>query len=776
MYRSTASLLAALVAVAAAVTAQQPPPREPTTPAEERADSPEERAQVEVDEVAGATTAPRRFRVEPASSPIVIDGVLDEAAWQQAEVIPLPFEYFPADNVPAPVVTEARVTFDRSHVYVSFRALDPEPSAIRANLMDRDSINTFVQDDHVVFMIDPFDDERRAFQFRVNPLGVQADAIFSQIEGVEDFSWDIIWESAGRITEEGYVVEAAIPTNQLRFPAGGEPQTWGFDLGRSWPRSVRHRLSATPRDRNNNCLLCQVAKLTGFRGLEPGLNLELDPTVTARRTDTHDAFPEGGLQSGDEDFQPGLTARWGVTPSITLNATINPDFSQVEADVAQLAVNERFALFFPEKRPFFLEGIDFFATPIDAVFTRSVVNPDWGLKVTGKQGRHAGGAFVTRDEVDTLVIPSNQGSAFALLEDEITAGVLRYRRDVGSNSTLGVLYAGREGDGYHNRVGGVDGFLRFGPTDEVRFQYLRSDTLYPGGLAAAFGQSLESFDDDALRVQYNHNQRSWFTQLRWEDLGPGFRADSGFVPRVDVRTASGVGGYVFWPDPGAWWNRADVALSVVRTENHAGDLTDERYDLAGSISGPRQSFLQLSLENNSERVGEVLYQGMRRAESYFEIQPTGAGKYTLYLDYGETVDYANNRPGDVFVAVPSAELKLGRHVNTRLQHTLQRLEVEGGELFEAHLSQLRVVYNFSVRSFLRAIVQYTDIARDPRLYLSPVEPQTETVFTQLLFSYKLNAQTVLFVGYSDNHLGLDRVDLTQTDRTFFVKVGYAWTL
>ena len=194
----------------------------------------------------------KHYTVSPATSKIKVDGVLDEDAWKHAALIKLPYEWFPGDNIPAPVDTDCLVTFDRSHLYVAFRCFDPEPKKIRAHLMDRDAIDTFIQDDHVLFQVDTFNDERRGFQFRVNPLGVQAEANFSELEGYEDFSWDAIWDSAGKITAFGYVVEVAIPFNQLRFPRTREKQTWGFSASRSYPRVVRHRMISHVRDRNKN--------------------------------------------------------------------------------------------------------------------------------------------------------------------------------------------------------------------------------------------------------------------------------------------------------------------------------------------------------------------------------------------------------------------------------------------------------------------------------------------------------------------------------------------
>lgn len=724
---------------------------------------------------AAATPVAPSFRVVRATSKIVVDARLDEQAWRDASVIPIAYEWFPGDNVRPPVETEARVTFDESNIYVSFRALDPRPREIRANLMDRDSIETFVQDDHVTVMIDPFNDERRAFQFRVNPFGVQADAIFSQNEGVEDFSWDIIWSSAGRITEDGYIVEVAIPVNQIRLPRAAGEQTWGVELGRSYPRSVRHRISANPRSRNNTCVLCQVNKLTGFAGFEAGRNLEVDPTLTAVRSDK--ATTAGGpLEGGDQQIEPGVSVRWGVTPSTTINATVNPDFSQVEADAAQLSENERFALFFPEKRPFFLEGIDFFATPVNAVFTRTVADPSAGLKVTSKTGPHAVGLFVTRDEVNQLTIPSNQGSGFAFLDEQVTAAVGRYRRDIGADSTIGVLYAGREGAGYHNRVGGFDGFFRLSGADELRVQYLRSDTQYPGAISRDFGQSADAFAGDAIRVAYNHASRNWLWSAGYDDFDPRFRADSGFVPRVDVRTLNGSLARRFWGGPGDWLSNWSAGVNGFRTEDHRGQLTDDRVAATSSFSGPKQSFLNVTVERNAIFYRSRMHEDMLRAKVYFEMQPGAIGKVSLFVDAGETVDFANNQPADVFLVTPSVEMKLGRHVNMQLGNVTQQLDVAGGRLSRTSINQARLVYNFNVRTFVRAIVQHQDVSREPARYNFPVQARSESLFSQLLFSYKVNPQTVLFVGYSDNYFGVGDIDLSQTGRTFFVKLGYAWIL
>jgi hypothetical protein len=717
-------------------------------------------------------SAIHRFEVSPATGPIKIDGVLDEPAWAAATVIDLPYEWFPGNNVKPQVETKGLITFDNENLYVAFKAYDPEPSAIRARLIDRDAIGNFIQDDAVGFSIDTFNDERRAFQFRVNPLGVQVDGVFSEIDSREDFAWDAIWDSQGRITEEGYVVEVAVPFRQIRFPRTTGPQTWGIELFRNYPRNVRYRISSRHTDRAKDCILCQENKISGFQGITPGRNLEVTPTVTTTRTDTLDSFPNGRLEDGDEELEPGVTARWGITPNMTLNATINPDFSQVEADVAQLAINTRFALFFPEKRPFFLEGADLYLTPLEAVFTRTVAEPRWGAKLNGKEGLNAFGLFVSQDRINNLIIPSNQASSFAFLDEDVNAGVLRYRRDIGERSALGIVYTGRESDDYHNHVGGLDGFLRFTDSDTVRVQYLRSDTLYPEDVSVAFDQSRDAFGGYGLQAQYDHFAKVWKAFVRYQDLDPGFRADSGFIPRVDVRTGEAQYERIFYGTKESWYAQASLGLRGLRTENHDGLLTDQNFELFGTLNGPKQSALTVNLEHNKEFFDGVTFD-VDRQRLFFQFNPTGRLRVAFASRFGDEIDYDNTRPGDATVLEGLVQMRVGRSLDVTLDYLIRQLDVDGGELFDARLAQSTVVYQFNVRTFVRAVLQYQDLNRNTDLYLRPVRPEEKDFFGQFLFSYKLNPQTVLFLGYTDSRFGVQGVDLTQTDRTFFLKVGYA---
>lgn len=719
----------------------------------------------------------QNYTVAAATSEIKIDGVLDEKAWEDAVVIKVPYEWLPGDNIPAPVDTDCLVTFNTHNFYVAFRCYDPEPSKIRAHLMDRDAIDTFIQDDHISMMIDTFNDERRGFQFRANPLGVQADANFSESEGYEDFSWDAIWDSKGKITEWGWALEIAIPFNQLRFPRTEDVQTWGFSVERSYPRNVRHRMTSHRRDRDVTCIICQFNKITGIQGISPGLNIELDPTLTTIRTDNRENFPQdpgAEMVNGKVDPDPGITARWGITPNLILNAAVNPDFSQVEADVRELEVNTRFVIRYPEKRPFFLEGADFFLTPIEAVFTRTVADPDGGLKVTGKIGRNAFGIFGTYDRLNNLLFPSNQGSSSTAVEQGVGSGVFRYRRDIGRTSNIGLLYTGRVSEDYYNHVAGIDGFFQISRTKQFRIQYLHSETKYSDEIAADFGQKTGANGGDALFAEFLHFGRKWIYYLMYDDFHPDFRADYGYIPRVDMRRGLGRVGYTFWGKQGDWFNQIRILLTGSMVYDHEGDLKDRNFDITAQYQGPLQSAVAAQYQRSREfYIGE--YYDLNQVVFITEIKPMGGLRLNAVVQYGDTIDYSNARQAIGLNLLPSIEFSLGRHINVNLQHAFQRLTLEGEEIFTANLSQVKLIYNFSVRTFIRLIVQYLDLARNPNLYLFPVPDKTQTVFTQFLFSYKLNPQTVLFIGYSDNYLGLSNIDITQTNRTFFVKLGYAWT-
>jgi hypothetical protein len=697
-----------------------------------------------------------RYRVPLTSGAIRVDGVLDEPAWDEALRLELRYEVRPAENLQPPVETVCLLLYARSHLFVAFLAEDPEPSRVRAHYSDRDSA---WDDDFVGIVLDTFNDRRRAFGFYSNPLGVQTDAIETDTGEEFDPSWDAIWDSSGRVTQEGYTVELAIPWSSLRFAKGQGDKIFGFDLVRSYHREVSHHIGFFARDRNRSCYLCQAKELIGFAGVSPGLNVELDPTLTVGRRDERPEFPEGPVVDGDMDTELGLSARWGVTPSLSLNGALNPDFSQVEADVAQLDVNERFALFFEEKRPFFLEGSDYFATPLRIVHTRAITDPSWGVKLTGKERGNALGIILTEDERPGLLLPGNQRSTFLWLDEDVTAGVARWRMDLGKTSTIGLLATDRRGGSYRNSVFGADGLLRIGDKQTLIFQALRSTT--------------PEDDGSALFLSYARKSRNWEAWAEYEDISDDFRADLGFMPRVDIREQQGGIRRLWWSDGSEWYSKVRLTLLGLRAEDHSGLLTDQSLSVVFDYEGPRQSDLHFHPTFNKEYFEGRLYD-LDGGHFSFSVKPTGDLRIGLFGVWGGAIDYVNFRPADIGRLGSDLTWLLGRHLALGLQHERERLEVAGGRLFEANLTQSRIVYQFSRRAFLRAILQYLDLERNADLYLEEVEESDRELFTQLLFSYKINPQTLFFLGYSDNRLGDQAADLTLRDRTLFVKLGYAW--
>ena len=470
----------------------------------------------------------------------------------------------------------------------------------------------------------------------------------------------------------------------------------------------------------------------------------------------------------------------GSHPNVILNAAVNPDFSQVEADVAQLEINRRFALFYPEKRPFFLEGADFFLTPLQAVFTRTVADPLWGAKLTGKAGRTAMGFFAAQDTLTNLVFPSNQVTMQGSLDEDVTGGVFRLRQDVGQASTLGVLYTGRVGSDYYNHVAGADGFFRLDDKNSISFQYLHSETDYPLPVAEGFGQEADRFGGNAFKLEYQHFSRKWIIDAAYDDKSPGFRADYGFVPRVDTRTGQVMVLRQFWGKPKGWYNLIRLGLAGEAVWDYEGTLTDRGITLGAMYQGNLETLVNVHA-NFVRTFYEGQYFDTPFADLAFRIRPFSGSEIGLRAQAGKTVDFANVRLADTLAVGPNFSLSLFRHMNLVPAYIYERLSREGSTIYTANLAQAKLVWNFNVRCFVRAIVQFQDLRQNPAEYAFPVDSHSQGLFTQFLFSYKLNPRTVLFLGYSDNAmggvfdswLGPGRVSLTRTDRTFFLKIGYA---
>lgn len=733
-----------------------------------------------------------------------IDGNFDEAQWQQAKVIRLNYVTRPFENTLPPVATEVRVFENSDTLYVAFIAQDPEIKDISAFYRDRDKVWS---DDLVGIKLDTFNDNRLAYQFFVNPLGVQGDAIENEMTGGESDSWDAIWQSAGKIVAQGYQVEIAIPLRILSFKEGDEQKIWGAEFVRFYPREDRLRISNLPYDRNNSCNLCQLGDISGFKGAKQGKNLAVVPTLVLGKGRSRE--PEDSLEWEDADNQQiGLDVKWGITPEISLQATLNPDFSQVESDVAQLSINNTFALFFNEKRPFFLENTDYFSSFYNLVYTRNIGSPDYGAKVTGRVDDHTFGLFVANDQETTFVVPGNVGSTIAQFDQESINLALRYRYDVSDGLSIGWTSTLRDAEGYHNYVNGLDAKYKLSDQDTFRLQLLSSDTKYPLALfkdfcandcqqdedfseAALRLQKINSFGDKAYRLSYDHQQRDWNFRLLNQSRGADFRSDLGFGPRAD-HEQSVIGGGYNWYSEDTWWNRIRLSGDWDIAHSDKGELIEKEAEVHLSMNGQLQSYFELSLIKR-DRVGQrenpssITIAGNstlfseQQAVFFFEMRPTPELYINTFMRFGDEIDFTNNRLGKITNIRPIINWSIGKHLQLKLRHTYRNLDVDGQQVFTANLSDFRVTYQFDQRQFLRLILLYSDIERNLENYtlapdeLADLDAQSRSLGSQLLYSYKINPLTKFFVGYSDSAYQDDQLDtMTKNEQSIFMKFSYAW--
>jgi len=714
------------------------------------------------------------------SGPIVIDGDLSDPGWNGAAVIDTFFETVFGDNRAPSVTTVAWLTYDDRYLYIALRCDDPDPRRIRAPYVDRDQV--IGTDDNVAIFLDTRNDRRSAQEFRVSPRGIQADGIFNDASGNEDFSPDFYYDTAGRITEKGWQAEVRIPLSSLRYPHA-DPQKWGIIIWRNYPRDFRYAIYSSPQPRGANCLVCLSREVTGLTGLPSSSHVVVAPYVSAQDVAHADA-PGRPLGHGRTDKRIGLDVKWNPSAGTALDATINPDFSQVEADVAQIAVNNRFALFFPEKRPFFLEGVDLFDTPIQAVYTRTITSPRWGGRTTGKLGASSYTVLVTQDRGGGSVLrPGPTGSDFAPQDFSSVVGIARMRRDFG-RSYLGLLYTGRENQGRgHNHVVGPDGQWRPNDKDILAGQLLVSDTITPNRPDLGAGGDGRTLTSHALETSWRHSTRGLDWSARYRDFGDGFRADEGFVPQVGYREGTLNPGYKFFPK--GVFSFVGPFLNLEYAADRRGRLITRQVDPGVLLLGRHNLQANVQLQIRRERTADQL-QSFTRLSYVVQIDPsrrfTRVGASGLA---GQDVDVLNVRVGRGFSVTGFATVRPTDHLTLDANTALSWLNVDrrvtpsgvpagNGRLFTAQVQRLKATYNFNPRVFLRLVGQYVSTRRDTSLYAVAVPRRSGDFSASALFSYRLNWQTALFVGYGDERALDERERLARTERQLFVKLSYAF--
>src|SRR5437868_14647 len=419
--------------------------------------------------------------------PPVIDGKLDDEVWKTAAVFKDFYQINPGDNITPSKPTEAMIGYDAKTLYFAFHCYD-EPDKIRATVAKRDDV---FGEDNVRVFLDTFNDQRRAYVLGWNPLGVQQDGIMTEGSG-QDFSVDIVMESKGMITTDGWTLEVAIPFKSLRYEAG-KGKLWGIHIWRNIDRFNDEMDSWVPISRDISSQLVQEGHITGLENISTERTLEVIPSFTVSETGKRvnaltlaqlaanpTVLDPGRTLNQPLKFDLGVTAKYSLTPTITLDLAINPDFAQVEADQTVVTANQRFPIFFEEKRPFFLEGIDIFQTPIQAVHTRAIVDPDIAVKLSGKRGRNtfgillasdnAPGNFTKEEKQDANTFPT----IARFIDKNAYVGILRLKRDVGKQSYIGLLLTSYNFIEKHNQLGGIDGRFQISKQKTFSFQVLGS--------------------------------------------------------------------------------------------------------------------------------------------------------------------------------------------------------------------------------------------------------------------------------------------------------------
>jgi uncharacterized protein DUF5916 len=707
--------------------------------------------------------------IHKATGPIVTDGDLSDAGWQGVEPVTTWFETRVGDNVEPQVKNLGYLTYDDHSFYAGFVFDDPAPQSIRGPLGDHDALGGAT--DYAGIIVDTRNDAKTAMMFLANPRGLQYDALTSDVSG-EDSSPDFFWDAAGKVTATGWSLEIRVPFSSLRYTDTAAP-TWGILLYRNYPRDRRYQFFSARLPRDVNCFICNSSKLTGLADLPTGSHMVVAPYASSSQTGSPGAGPGSPLHNEPVDSDAGLDLKWSPIVSLTLDATVNPDFSQIESDVAQIAANERFALNFPEKRPFFLEGVDLFSTPFTAVYTRTVTSPRAGVRATGRTGATSYTALVAQDRGGgQVILPGAQRSGGADQDFVSDVGVARVRHDLGQ-SFVSVLATSREiHGGGSNRVFGPDFQWRPRPTDSFTGQFLWSETHTPVRTDLTPDWDGRHISDGAGVLYWSHSTRheDWFVQ--GQSLGANFRADDGFIPQVGYREIYGDVGYTIRPK--GFFNRVRFFTTNWYDALPSGDVLSRRVSVGSGMDGGFNSFIRVELNREGFRVGSKLLNRFR-PRIYVESSPSRAVN-NIFLDsyFGEEIDFGNGREGHGASLSGGVSVRPSDHLELRANVSRRWLDVKPSgvevRLFTAQVERLRATWTFNSRSFLRLIGQYVETSHDPT-----IGPKNAFFNGSALVAYKLNWQTVMYAGFGDEHeLDVITDHLDPSGRQLFAKVSYAW--
>ena len=685
----------------------------------------------------------------------------------------------PIDGAAATQRTEVYVGYDQSKLYAVFLAFDTNPELIRANLASRENISG---DDSVEITIDTFNDQRTAYTFRVTPLGMQWDARwtegFSNRAGF-DTTWEAVWDSDGEVTDKGYMVSIAVPLRGLRFPADSE-QLWRVQVGRQIPR-LSEESFWPPYSIAVDGRLNQTAMLTGIRNVSPGSNTQITPFVFARNVDALDSSALGGPKFKTEsEYDVGVDAKFVIKDSWVLDLTLNPDFSQVESDEPQVTVNERFEVQYPERRPFFVENADFFATDSILLFTRRIIDPEAGLRFTGRSGPWGVGTMLMNDEAPGL----NRLAGHPLNGEKATIGVLRVFRDLSDQDRVGFTITDRElADGY-NLVGSVDGKYRFNQNWVTNVEYITTETEPTLG-----GRTISG---DQRNIRLDRVGRTYNTHFHFVDTDADFRTQLGFQNRFFKSDISGIhwrNSLNYYPENSALTSWSPAAMLVYQDDKDGVKVYSE---VSPSVTW---NFPTSRINIGAQEITEVLrpqdFAGMPRATAYDYGNLSASYRNSVLSSLTIDVGY---RQGDTLNLVPRVGFLpyvtdtsrtdisvLFRPIERlRIDNSFVRTELDGGNVFSNDIFRSSWNYQFTREMSLRFIAQYenTDAGQFTRLQ------DDKNMNFDVLLRYVLNPWSALYFGYNTNQSNFDIIetegvrevvttdDLKRDGSQFFVKFSY----
>lgn len=664
-------------------------------------------------------------QVARTDTPPTIDGRLDDIVWRDAVQITNFTQTNPVEGAPPTEETEVRIAYDDDQLYFAFYARYNDPSQMRANRVDRDQAR---RDDWIAVMFDTFLDQQRAYRFSVNAYGVQGDAILNGGRrrrgppgGGGDTSWDALFETGAAIVNDGWTAEMAIPFKSLRYPVRGESEhRWGFQITRTL-QTKDETVVWSPMTRNVSGLMTQMGIISGLKGLSVSRNLEILPTATAIQLGQ---LTDAGFEEGDVQPDIGLNVKYGVTSDLTADFTVNPDFSQIESDRPQIEVNQRFPLFFPELRPFFLEGQEIFRTPgrVNLVHTRTIVDPQFGAKLTGKTGNTTLGVLVANDEapgrMDDATAPAfNKNGRFL---------VGRARYDLYSESYLGAIFTDSEFFNSYSRVAGIDGRFRLGQTHSAQFVAVTSDNLDLDGNKKTGPMYDLGFRRDSRHLNY---------RLQYHVIDPDFDTRTGFIRRVDTRRLDADIEYVWWPEN--WLINWGPGFSYLRNVDHTGILQDEDFRADVNMRFAKNIFLRADGRRELERYRDVNFFKTR-----FRITNSisSSRRFSLFygLNWGDQVRFVENPfLGRFFEYNVGLTLRPTSRFNSRIDINTSRFRnTTTDELeFDVKIFRALTTYQFTDRFLVRNILEHNTDSGDFGI--------------NLLFTYRVNAGTVFYIGYDD---------------------------